>query len=75
MESKAIETIMEMDAAWYFEQLALCWQKRLANRDTYPNSSGRHAEEAMPRSLSRHFQARDRADGGKEREFEEPACP
>ena len=47
----------------------------LADRDTDPNSSGRDAEEAMPRSLSRHSEARDRADGGKEREFDEPACP
>ena len=65
MESMAIDTIMKMDDAMDLEQMALCWQKRLANRDTYPNSSGRHAEEAMPRSLSRHLEARDRADGGK----------
>ena len=66
---------MEMDEAMNREQMALYWQQRLANRDTKLTPPERHAEKAMPRSLSKHFQARDRADGGEEREFDETACP
>ena len=36
MDSKARETIMEMDATWNFEQMALYWQKRLG-RSGYRN--------------------------------------
>ena len=47
----------------------------LSNRDTNPNSSGRDAEEAMPQSLSRHTEARDRADGGKEENWTSQPAP